>query len=294
MESTMKPLAIYDPGDLESSEPPPLEQFGYRFLVEGDSSLTIGSLNPAKNSNLLYELAFRKSACAVSCAYPGDTLQHMVKMAKGRAFRELLMGRRARYWDGILLSAGGNDLIEAASARGAGLAPKQRLLLKPDEWGPPSAGASRYVSSDGWQTFSDYFRANLLRFIEMRDAGPSRGVPLFMHGYAVPTPRPAGAGLGFGPWLYPSLVAYTIPREDFIPLAQELIRRLAELIGDCARDGSAYPNLHFFDSTQIAIRPAAPDSRDEDGDWVNEIHLTWKGYEKIARPWAKHIEKILG
>ena len=123
----MIPLSIYTPDQLTGSMPPALEQFGYRFLAEGDSWFTIGSLNPAKNSNLLYELAFGHSACAVNCAYPGDTLQRMVTMAKGPAFRRLLVGRQARYWDGILLSAGGNDLIDALGARAPGLDPGDLL-----------------------------------------------------------------------------------------------------------------------------------------------------------------------
>lgn len=48
----MNALAIYSPEDLNRNEPPPLSDFGWRFLAEGDSWFTIGSLNPAKNSNL--------------------------------------------------------------------------------------------------------------------------------------------------------------------------------------------------------------------------------------------------
>jgi hypothetical protein len=109
----MHPLAIYSPHDLQSSEPPILSDYGYRFLAEGDSWFSIGSLNPAKNSNLLFEMAFAQSACAVNCAYPGDELRKMVKMNTDPMFIRQLKGRTSRHWDGVLLSAGGNDLIAA-------------------------------------------------------------------------------------------------------------------------------------------------------------------------------------
>jgi len=286
-----KPLAIYTPAHLQSSEfAPPLEQFAYRFLAEGDSWFTIGSLNPAKNSNLLFEMAFERSACAVNCAMPGDTLGHMAQMNADRDFYGLLKGRTARIWDGLLLSCGGNDLIDALGVRGPGVAQDKRLLLEAAEWGDPGLGAARYLSDAGWQTFSRYVKANLDAMVAVRDAGPSQGAPIFLHGYAVPTPRPAGAGLGLGPWLYPSVVAYGIPEADHAAVARVLIQRLTGLLLACAGDTGRYPMLYFFDTTTVPIDPAQPGSTGESGDWVNEIHLTWRGYEKLALPWSAFIE----
>jgi hypothetical protein len=289
----MASLALYSPHDLNSESQPSLGQFGWRFLAEGDSWFTIGSLNPAKNSNLLFELEFDRSACAVNCAYPGDELQQMVKMNADRMFRRQLVGNSARLWDGILLSAGGNDLIAALKWHGPGIQPSQRLLLKPDEWGDASLGPARYLSEDGWTTFGRYFKANLAHLLALRDAGPNKNVPVFMHGYALPTPRPSGAGLGAGPWIWPAVNAVQVPAADHMALAALLIQRLAALIAACAADPVAYPALHFFDSTQVPITPAEPGSTGESGDWVNEIHLTWRGYEKIGKPWGAAIEAVL-
>lgn len=289
----MQPMAIYSPWHLGSSEPPDLSSPAYRFLAEGDSWFSIGALNPAKNSNLLFEMAFGQSACAVNCAAPGDTLRRMSQISTDRNFVDLLCGRRARIWDGLLLSCGGNDLIDALQARGTQIPLDRRLLLDRTEWGPAGAGAARYLSEAGWNTFQIYFQANLDHFIAMRDRGPSRNCPVFFHGYAAPTPRPAGAGPKLGPWLYPAVTAAGIPQEDLIPVAKILIERLAQLLGDCAANSSRYPNLHFFDTTKIALEPADPHSDGESGDWINEIHLTWRGYEKLAIPWSASIEKIL-
>jgi hypothetical protein len=289
----MQAMAIYSPWHLLSSEPPDLASKAYRFLAEGDSWFSIGALNPAKNSNLLFEMEFDQSACAVNCAAPGDTLRRMAQVNTDRNFISLLCGRQARLWDALLMSCGGNDLIDAVQVRGAGIAPELRLLLDATEWAPAAQGPSRYLSGPGWQTFSTYLKANLQHLIGLRDRGPSKGCPIFLHGYAIPTPRPAGAGLGIGPWLYPAVVAYGIPEADYLGVARLLIKRLAQLLADCATDAATYPNLHFFDTTDIAVAPAVLGAQGESGDWVNEIHLTWRGYEKLALPWAAQIERTV-
>jgi hypothetical protein len=292
----MPKLKIHPPSDLNTPDlAPNLGEFGIRFLAEGDSWFTIGALNPAKNSNLLFEMRFAQSAVAINCATPGDTLQRMAQTGSDPVFIDLLVGRRRRAWDGILLSCGGNDLIDALAVRGAGIPLQLRLLREAGEWGDPAQGAARYLSDAGWQTFSTYLKANLDHIVGLRDAGPSqsKGVPVFLHGYAVPTPRPAPAEFGIGPWLLPSVQAYGIPELDYEAVAALLIGRLAALLASCAADVARFPNLHFFDSTALAITPAAKGSVGESGDWVNEIHLNRAGCEKLAVPWAKAIEKVI-
>jgi hypothetical protein len=193
------------------------------------------------------------------------------------------------------MSCGGNDLIDAFGVHGPGIPQAKRLLLEPAEWGAESLGAARYLSDAGWTTFCDYMKANLDHLVGMRDAprSKSKGVPIFLHGYAFPTPRPSGAGPKMGPWLCPSVQACAVPGDEWIAVAQLLLQRLAGLLAGCAADAARYPNLHFFDTTTIAIEPAALGAEGESGDWVNEIHLTWRGYEKLAVPWAASIEKVL-
>lgn len=291
----MNALDIYTATDLDTPDllKHTLGEYGYRFLAEGDSWFTIGTLNPVKNANLLFGLRFTQIACAFNCAKPGDTLTHMAEMNRDPQFADLLFGRRARAWDGVLLSCGGNDLIDALGVRGPGIPPEQRLLREAAEWGPAEEGAARYLSDAGWQTFSTYLKANLKHMVGLRDAGPSQGAPMFLHGYAVPTPRPAPAELGIGPWLLPSVQAYGIPEDDYGPVAELLIKRLAALLAGCAGDAATFPNLHFFDTTLIAIEPARKGSAGVSGDWVNEIHLTAAGCAKLGVPWAAEIEKVI-
>ena len=289
----MKTLTVYTPAQLDSNDPPDLSFAAYRFLAEGDSWFTLSGLNPLQNSNLLFEMKFDQFACAVNCAHPGDTLAHMADISSDPVFEQILCGSRAMGWDGLLLSCGGNDLIDALKAVGPDVPRAQRLLLPADEWGPVADGPARYLSPEGWQTFNTYLRANFAHILALRDAGPSAGCPVFIHGYACPTPRNAGAGLGLGPWLLPSLQAHGVPAGDWLPLAALLIRELGALLAAIAADDLRFPNVHFFDTSAIAIDPAALDSSAASGDWVNEIHLTRGGYRKLAVPWAAAIEQTM-
>ena len=292
----MPKLVVLAPASLDSDNPPALEQFQWRFLADGDSWFTIGTLNLLANSNLLFELSLGRSACAVNCGYPGETLRRMVDLVHDPHLEGLLIGATRRPWDAMLVSAGGNDLIEAAAvppSSPAAADPSRRLLLLPAEWGPESMGAARYVSDTGWQRLADYLRANLDDLIALRDhpRSQSKGVPVFMHTYAVPTPRDAGAGLGHGPWLWPAMSAYGIPAADMRPVAAELVGRLGRLLLDAAADPARFPNLHVFDSAALVmLDQPAQGHTGASGDWVNEIHLTRAGYRKLARAWGPVIE----
>ena len=291
----MQPLIVLSPWDLlHPSEPVDMTQFGRRFLAEGDSWFSMGTINPAKNSNLLFEMVFSKRWCAINCAVPGDTLRRMVQMTRDPQFISLLCGRQAWEWDGLLLSAGGNDLINALEVPPTEPDAALRLLRPAAEWGPPADGAMRYISDSGWATFRTYLKANFDDMVKLREAGPSKGKPIFTHTYACPVPRDAGAGLGLGPWLLPSLLRYGIPPEDHAEVARLLFGRLAQLLLEIGSEPQRYPNVHVFDTNGIALEAAQASAIGESGDWINEIHLTWRGYEKLALPWAAAIEATVG
>jgi hypothetical protein len=288
----MVDLVLMQPADLDRADTEPLSSFQWRFLAEGDSWFSMGTLNPFTSANLLQQMAFARRCVAVNCALPGDTLRRMVDTRRDPLFVSLLAGATQRPWDALLISAGGNDLIDALGVRSAGVPLDKRLLRAHSEWGPVAQGAARYLSEDGWTTFAAYLGANFEALLALRDRGDSAGCPVFIHGYAVPTPRPAPAGPA-GPWLLPPLLAYAIPPADHGALARLLIEKLASLLGSFAADRTRFANLHFFDSTRLPITPAAPGTSGQSGDWANEIHLTHAGCRKVARPWGAAIETTL-
>ena len=291
-----KQLQLTAAAELMRQNDPGWSHCRWRLLAEGDSWFSLGAINPLTSANLLQSMEFSSFTAAAYCAYPGDTLRRMSKLRSDPQFRQLVAGNVSWRWDAILLSAGGNDLIEATGA--APDSPRHlRLLRTQAEWGPSALGAARYLSAEGWQTFSDYFRANLDAIFRLRDSKHSAdgniGRPLCMHTYAYPTPRPSGAGLGQGPWLMPALQAYAIPEADWPAVARQLLDQLADLMLACAADAARYPALHVFDTRALAIVPAAPGSTGISGDWANEIHLTHAGCRKLALAWCAQIEQAM-
>jgi len=302
----MKP-DVFTADDLSAGLPPPLSQYGRRFLAEGDSWFTIGRLSPLKNSNLLKELVFAQQHVVISCAYPGDELVHMVDgLAHGSQFDQLLRHPTiGRYWEAILVSAGGNDLIAAAQLRplrrdGSAATLAERLLLTPAEAAavqPGVAGPERYISEPGWALLAGYLKTNFRALVAARDQGQSAGRPICLHTYHVPVVRPSGTVGAAEGWLYPALRAYAIPSGERQGLAAALFERLRALLlslDGASGSADALPQVHVFDSAKDGgLTPSDPQAAGDSGDWVNEIHPNPAGYKKIGARMGPWMDALL-
>ena len=298
----MEHLATFTPADLKSGSVPAPDTFRWRLLAQGDSWFSVNGSRPGAHGNLLSELVFDQPVCAINCSAGGEALRHMVDLESAPDFVRLLTAPDAPIWDGVLMSCGGNDLIAAArtsahDADGAEVPLHLRLLRRQTEWGAPSAGVARYFSEPGWATYAEYLKTNVRHLLSLRDQGPSAGKPVFMHCYAVPMPRPAGAEEGAaelgGPWLYPAMKAYALPGADWAAISRLMVFRLATLLKSMAADKENFPGLYVFDSTTVPLALATPGSSGSSGDWHNEIHLNHSGSFKIARAWSEHIKNVL-
>lgn len=301
------PTRIHTPAELRSNDPPALDLFGARLLAEGDSWFTLGTLNLFQASNLLNELVFVRSVGIVNCAHPGQTLHHMADDASAGGDFDTLLRKPgfAGSWDAVLLSAGGNDLIDAAQQRprrrdGSPAPPEDRLLRTPAEAGAgtPGAGPARFVSEPGWARLARYLRANLRRLVAVRDAGPNAGIPLCLHTYAVPTVWRCGTVGAQDGWLWPAFEAFGIPTAERDAVTRELFERLRTLWlqADAASGhADALPAVHVFDSaTAVNLQP--PDvnrAKGPSGDWINEIHPDNGGYRKLGAAFGAFVEQHL-
>lgn len=270
--------------DLARPDTPPgmaWDQFDRHYLAEGDSWFTLAAL---PGGNLLQELHLKQRSLIVSCAYPGDTLSHMVDWRSNPPFVNLLSERNFAYkWDAVLLSAGGNDLIDAALAHPG-------ILRRPNI---VAAHAEDYIDETGFTRFARYLRANFEAVAALRDSkdSPNKGVPIITHTYDYPTARNAparvaGAVDALGPWLYKAYSQLAIPEGVWVSLTDLLMNRLAELVL-----GLNVRNLIVVD-TRNTLQRAAPGSTGDDGDWLNEIHANLAGRRKLAAKWAPVLDGL--
>lgn len=297
----MKPL-VYPADWLFRNVPPPINQVHRRILAEGDSWFTIGTLNLPAASNIPFKLIVKDSTIIINCAYPGHTLQHMVDWASDPYFDKLLCKPNFQMkWEAILISAGGNDLIDAARVlpkdeHGNIVPQSHRLFLTANEIDNnlPLSDPQRFMSQSGWNTFEKYLRANFVALVARRDKGINKNVPILLHTYASPVVRPSGTPLNSDGWLYPSLKAYGIVNANAQAVSKILFERLRQLLLSL-NDGqpNGLSNVHVFDSAGVnGIDAADPTATGSSGHWVNEIHLTPEGYAKIGvlmGPWLEAI-----
>ena len=264
-----------------------LEQFTKHCLAQGDSWFTIGGVPPWITTNLLSQMVFSEKACIVNCAQPGKQLAHMVDTMRHRRFLQLLRGRTAQKWHVILLSGGGNDLIDAAMSP-PGAARANRLLLRADEWDPAHPVPARYLSAEGWQTFATHLDAVFELFLVERGKGINATTPVVLHSYDVAVPRNAGGGFGIGPWLHAAFELYAIPPEDRVGVAEALLNGLRDLLKSMVAT-RPMANVWLVDTIGTLTR-ALPDASGESGDWENEIHPTRAGYRRLAQRWRPEVE----
>lgn len=267
----MHKLKVITPEQLNSPVDPGLFDGHRQFLAEGDSWFSVSTLAPRVVPNMLEALFFSTMNTALNCASPGETTRLMVNWRRNPEFLSRLCGNKATRWSGILLSAGGHDLLEAlkvpAVIDGQPVPQDQRLVLAATEWGPPGDGPSRYLSVAGWQRFETYLRANFAELVRLRDLNQNLNMPMFMHGYGV-------APL--------ELDRFGIPPGDWPAVSALLFQRLGTLLTSIA---AAHPQVHFFDSTQVPLVAS---------DWRDETHLSDDGHRKVGQHWAPVIEAIVG
>jgi lysophospholipase L1-like esterase len=250
--------------------------YGIRILAEGDSWFAWSQLNLVPSSNLLQQLDFDAPSLVVNYAYSGDTIRRMADFFKNGGF---FIEMRSQKYDVILLSGGGNDMIDALYDYGN----DKPLVLQPAATGnlqDPRA----YIDWTRLNALSMYIAANFRQIFEYRRHGPAAnaGTPIVLHTYDYPTPRNAPATFmnipAAGPWLLPALQKIGAPEELHIPVT----RLLFDAMADTLRNLNDPANGVYVVDTRGTIQPAELHAPGRSGDWINEIHPTTEGYAHLA------------
>lgn len=248
-------------------------------IAHGDSWGSFGSLPPWITGSLFNALDFGKDVAVVNYAMPGQQLRDLPDPRKFSKFNLAMTLRGMPDWRAMLISGGGNDLIEWVR-RGEGHDIAQRILRFPKEWLPPDQGPTRYLSQPGWASLCDELLQAYVALDALRDQNFA-GMDIVTHVYDYMTPRFAPAVNGVaGPWLAPSFLAAGIPDGDWPAVARALVDWFFDFLEH--RVKTRIGGFVVLD-TRGGSTPADPGSTGISNDWANEIHLTAAGYRKLAK-----------
>lgn len=256
------------------------KDFDRHYLAEGDSWFSLSDiLSPSFLYRLGHNVPLKHSTLIVNCAYPGDTLARMADWSKNINFSNLLARKKFGWeWDGILLSAGGNDIIDAA------LSPNGILQPCADP-----ASAQDFIASNAMTVFENYLKDNFWHLVSLRNSSEieaNRTIPIYYHTYGYPTPRNAAASVS-GPWLYKAFRQMNIPPYYWNALSDTLMDRLADMLRGFTGIST---NLQLIDTLKkVTLNRASASDTGNSGDWLNEIHLNNNGKDKVARCWAAFL-----
>jgi lysophospholipase L1-like esterase len=284
MQPTVKGTVIspnYTPLPGAPSDPED-SMYKKRILCEGDSWFSLGAI---PSSNMLFPLTFAESTVLYNLATPGDTIINMSSMAKNQELVKNICGQGfAVQWDLIFLSGGGNDLMDRAD----------KLLSR------PSDGAGQhmldYVNQIEMSRLKVDIQKSYMAIAAMRNQPHSKNqeTPIVTHIYDYPTPRNAPAKFRIfgiaGPWLYRAFKTHDIPDSLWISLSDYLFEWLAGVIIELA---NTIPNFHVISNTRETLMRSKLGETGESGDWLNEIHPSIGGYEKLAGVVSPELYQLL-
>ena len=258
--------------DVQSGDPesqPDNPQYAKRFLAEGDSWFSDNAM-PA-SANLLQQIRLPQSAIVLTLAQPGDTIRHMGAIAHNPLLARYLADRNfASNWDAILLSGGGNDLIDAVG----------RIIVA-GTGNAPAAWIDAAALAETLDTIVDGYAT----VVATRDApgSVSSGKPIVVHTYDYPTPNNAPAKFlgvpAVGPWFWRRFEDLRLADQRLrAAITDHVLDRLAETLLGLA---SRFPHFQVVNTRRTLVR-AAPGATGNSNDWLNEIHPNSGGYRKIA------------
>ncbi|OWQ91574.1 hypothetical protein CDN99_10575 [Roseateles aquatilis] len=248
-------------------------------IAHGDSWGSFGSLPPWITGSLFNHMDFGKDVAIVNYAMPGQLLRDLPDPKRFAKFNLAMTLRGMPNWRAMLISGGGNDLIDWIR-RGEGVDITHRILRYPDEWLPVSQGPTRYLSQAGWVNLCQELLNAYVKLDALRDGNYAQ-MEIVTHVYDYMTPRFAPALNGVsGPWMAPGFHDAGIPADQWQAVARVLVDGFHDFLVNQVK--SKIGGFVVLDTRGGSI-PAAPGTTGISNDWANEIHLTASGYDKLAK-----------
>lgn len=264
------------------------------ILAEGDSWFHIGGLTGAGNArNLLDEITINdEQTLLLNMALSGDTVRRIAESFVSSDFRKML---KEHHWDLLLLSAGGNDLIDALTEDLNYVV--DGITLSIIQSHADDGNFESYINEDHLNLLIEFLLGKYKELFEYVGTTENKEVPIIIHTYDYPTPRDAAAKIfGFkakGPWLYEALkTKKNVPEKYWINISDYIFKRMADaLLTLTAPNKPDVANVYVVKTYDTLLR--ANSVSGESYDWLNEIHPNAKGLAKIAKKINAEIEIIL-
>ncbi len=260
------------------------EQFAYRFLVEGDSWMDRSS---ATSASLPVYLADAMSAggddvLIINLAMFGDTMRRIGECLNDRFFQWITTAFNWKF-DAILLSAGGNDFIDAAREPDPGQGILKNMLGLP----PPASQVDCIHLDALTRLVTQYLDPNFTKLYDTVQASRHVDVPIFLNNYDTPTARNAPAFRGGRAWLFEAYTKNHIPEALWAGLTARIFDDLQTTIAGWAQ---GRPSLQVVPTDGVLARA---DTAGNNGDWLNEIHPNKVGWRKLATVWRDTIKGVI-
>ena len=259
-----------------------------------DLTDVVDQLSQIPNSGILAELS-NYGYQIESAAHRGDTLASMANDDKQFAELAAVIERvsEKELPVAVILSAGGNDLIEKVSLSAEdGLSSKAILLdtlLRADGEGLDSSSVDFRLGE-----FSNDFHTLLTKITRKCEEHLDAPVPIFVHGYDYTVPDGRGySPLAFpfaGPWLQPAFERmgyYNLKTNT--ELMEDLISQFNERLADIA-GSPGFSHVHHVDLRGCLSNQLR--KIEYQWCWDNEMHPTKRGFEIVSALFDAEIQTV--
>lgn len=236
-----------------------------KILTEGDSWFDL----PFPNRNIVDQFIthFPGEACWLRLEHSGDEIHQMLTEPQLSTLR----GKMIKYrFDAILISGGGNDLVDE------NLAPILNRWV--DGMTAEDCLDEAKLTAQLGRIENDY-RA----LLALRDQHQP-GCPIITHGYDHAIPQDRGVKLFLwqvkGPWIWPRMINKGISDPD---IQRDIARLLIDRFNARIATLSENPvNKFLMADTRKTLAEA---------DWGDELHPTERGFQKIASRLLPHLRQ---